>query len=169
MTGNPLRLTTVFVGVVAVGLLVGWLIRSQPTETVAVGRPAPDFTVELLEGGEFSLSDHLDGATGPMVLNLWASWCVPCRLEMPEIDEFAANNPGVMVLGVAVQDAFADAIAFAEDVAVDYPLAFGNPAFDAAYPRIALPVTYVINASGTVTVLHNGILDASDLEALVRR
>lgn len=158
-----------FVGVVVVGLVVAWVFRSQPTETAAVGRPAPDFTVELLDQGRFSLSEHLDGATGPMILNLWASWCIPCRTEMPDIDRFARDNPQVTVLGVAVRDQRQPALDFAEEVAVSYPLAFGDRAFEDAYTTIGLPVTWIINASGTVTALHNGILNVEDLEDLVSR
>lgn len=155
-----------FVGVVLVGLLIAWLFRSDQVETAEVGGPAPDFTVDLLDGGTFNLSAHLSNNQQPVVLNLWASWCIPCRTEMPDLDQFAAENPDWLVLGVAVQDRLPRALEFAAEVDVDYPLAFANDGFDRSYPRIALPVTFVIAADGTVTDLHNGILNVADLERL---
>ncbi len=114
------------------------------------------------------MADHL--ATGqPLVLNLWASWCLPCKTEMPDLDEFARTHPEVAVLGVAVNDTLAAAINFAAEVSVDYPLAFGNPTFEGAYPWLGLPVTWVIDGSGTVTALHNGIITVEGLERLISR
>lgn len=115
------------------------------------------------------LSEHLASTSGPMVLNLWASWCIPCRTEMPDLDRFARDNPNVHVLGVAVQDSREDTLEFADEVAVGYPLAFGNRAFEESYPVFGLPVTYVISPSGVVTALHRGILNVERLEDLIRR
>jgi thiol-disulfide isomerase/thioredoxin len=157
----------VFVGVVLVGLIIAWAVRSGPVETATVGRAAPEFTVSLLTGGSWSLADHLRDDGRPLVLNLWASWCLPCRTEMPDIDEFAAANPDIAVVGVAVDDRLQHAIAFAEEVAVGYPLAFGDRAFELAYPRIGLPVTYFIDSSGVVAGLRNGIVTVATLEELV--
>lgn len=151
---------------VAAGLLVAWMVRSGPVETVTVGRPAPDFEVELLSGGHWGLSEHLRDDGRPLVVNLWASWCVPCRTEMPDIDEFARANPDIAVLGVAVEDRREAASAFAAEVGVGYPLALGDGAFEQAYPRIGLPVTYFIDSSGVVISLRNGIVTVSTLEDL---
>lgn len=159
----------VFLGVVAVGLLIGWALRSPTSEVVALGSPAPEFTVELLDGGEFSLSTHLESANGPLLINLWAEWCEPCRTEMPEFDSFALNNPEVTVLGVAVQDPREKSIQFAEEVNVSYPLAFGNRQFETAFPVFGLPATFLVDSSGVVTAIHRGILDEAGLEELVRR
>lgn len=160
-------LTLIFVGVVAVGLAIGWLARSQPVEVAAVDRPAPGFTVELLDGELFDFGEHRSSTRRPLVVNLWASWCLPCRTEMPEISAFAEANPEVTVIGVAVQDTEAAARSFADLVQVSYPLAMGNPAFEAAFPWLGLPATYVIDSSGTVAVFHNGIVDAAALEEMV--
>lgn len=148
------------------GLLTGWLLRSTDG-SAEVGKPAPEFEVVLIEGGSFDLSTHFETDRRPLVLNLWASWCVPCREEIPEISAFSREHPDIKVLGVAVEDVEADSIAFARDIGAEYDLALGDGAFEEAYPRIGLPATYVIGDDGVVRALHNGILDKETLEALV--
>lgn len=152
----------------AVGLVVGWLVQSADTEVASIGSEAPEFTVDLFEGGTFTYpSDLAQGPKTLLVLNLWASWCVPCRTETPDISRFALANPEVTVLGVAVEDTFANATVFFEEFRPSYVLGFGNPQFEAAYPRLGLPVTYIIDADGIVTDVVNGIVNSELLESLV--
>jgi cytochrome c biogenesis protein CcmG, thiol:disulfide interchange protein DsbE len=158
------RLTLVFLGVVGAGLLLSWMLRSSPTEVATVGLPAPGFTVELLDGGRFDLDEQSSGRAA--VVNLWASWCIPCRTEMPAISEFAAAHPEILVVGVAVEDTLASAREFGAEISPAYQLALGDAEFEAVYPRLGLPVTYVIDAGGTVTDIHNGLIDAAMLEEL---
>ena len=157
-----LRLTGVFVGVIVVGLLLGWLLRSGETEVAAVGSPAPDFTVPLISGGTFTLSEH----DSVVVVNQWASWCIPCRTEIPEISAFADANPDVTVVGVAVEDTPDAARDFAREVMASYDLGLGNVEFESAYPRLGLPVTYVIDERGRVSDIVNGIVTREALEEL---
>lgn len=101
------------------------------------------------------------------MLNLWASWCEPCREEIPEISAFSRAHPGIKVLGVAVEDTEESAVAFARKIAPDYDMALGDAHFEAAYPRIGLPVTYIIDTDGVVAEAFDGRLDQETLEALV--
>ncbi len=158
------RLTGVFVLVIAIGLVAGWIVGSGAPDVATVGQRAPDFTVEVIDGGTFTLSDHEDG---PVVVNLWASWCPPCREEIPDISAFATANPGVTVVGVAVQDVEQAAREFAAQIGASYPLALGTVEFEDAYPNLGLPATYVIDGDGVVTDIHNGIIDEETLTELV--
>ena len=160
------RPLVIFVAVLGAGLLIAWLLGREPVTTAEVGATAPDFEVTLLDEGTFDLSDHLEADGRPIVLNLWASWCIPCRTEMPTLSEFARSNPDVLVLGVAVEDTLERASEFAAEIEVVYPLAMGDPAFETAYPRLGLPVTYFIDGDGLVTDQHNGLVDAETLEEL---
>ncbi|HEX6947347.1 MAG TPA: TlpA disulfide reductase family protein [Acidimicrobiia bacterium] len=175
MTPAPLPrrkpgLTLVFLGVVALGLAVAWFVRGLDSGTaLAVGARAPEFQVELIDGGTFDLSRHLD-AEQPraVVINLWASWCIPCRKEMPELSAFADAHPDVTVIGVAVQDSESASRAFAAEIGATYPLALGDDTFEDAYPTPGLPATFVIDGSGRIEVIHHGIVDRADLEEFTR-
>ncbi|MGH8915704.1 MAG: TlpA family protein disulfide reductase [Acidimicrobiia bacterium] len=140
-----------------VGFALTWALGGD-TVTATEGDAAPDFTVELLDGGSFSLADHLTNDGRPLILNLWASWCPPCRKEIPDLSAFAAANPDVAVIGVAVEDVLADSRALAVELDPSYPLAFGDEDFANAYPNLGLPVTYFIDGDGTVTEVFNGVL-----------
>lgn len=129
----------------------------------AVGGAAPDFTVEIVDGGSFTLSDQI-GA--PVVLNFWASWCEPCRTEIPAISAFAESHPEVVVIGVSAQDAESTAREFADEVAPSYPMALGSEEIEDAYPLFGLPATYVIDENGVVVEFFDGIIDEATLEAL---
>jgi thiol-disulfide isomerase/thioredoxin len=147
----------VFIGVLVLGLAVAWALEGRG-ETAVEGKIAPEFMVDLLDGGAVSLADHVEKDGRPMVLNLWASWCAPCRDEIPELSAFSDANPDIAVLGVAVEDVLADAQTLAAELEPSYPLAFGNESFERAYPNLGLPVTYFIDNEGKVTDVFNGIL-----------
>lgn len=170
-------LTLIFVGVVAVALAAVALWpdeESSPLDAAgALGvpsdvQPAPDFTVRLLDGSTFTLSEHLATDGRPVVLNFWASWCAPCRAEMPEFDILAEEKPGLLVLGVAVQDTEEKAREFADEIAVGYPLGFdGSETVAAAYPFLGLPATWLIAADGTISRQVNGQVNAEMLREMV--
>ena len=113
------------------------------------GEPAPEMSVALFDGSEFVLSQHLSQDGRPLVVNLWASWCTPCRREIPEFSRVAEANPGVAFLGVAVEDSRGPAEAFATEVGASYPLGIDEQlTVKNGYPFVGLPVTYLIDADG---------------------
>ena len=149
---------------VAIGLTIGWIFQSADGPTAEVGEQAPNFTVELIDGGTFSLSEAL-GRT--VVLNFWASWCGPCREEIPAISVFADANPDVAVVGVAVRDVEEASRQFAAEVDASYPLALGTDEVEEAYPAFGLPYTVIIDAEGTVEQIYEGVVDQYLLDDLV--
>ena len=155
-----------FIGVVGLGLAITWAVGDRG-QTAAVGDAAPDFTVELLDGGSFSLDDHLATDGRPLVINLWASWCAPCREEIPDLSAFALAHPDIAVIGVAVEDQPDDSRALADELGPSYPLALGNTEFEEAYPNFGLPVTFFLNGDGTVTGVHNGVLTDEILTEMI--
>ncbi len=132
------------------------------------GEPAPEIVVEMFDGSEFVLSRHLSDDGRPVVLNLWASWCTPCRREIPEFSHVADDNPQVAFVGVAVEDSRGPAEAFAAEVKASYPLGIDHAlTVKDGYPFIGLPVTYLIGADGVVVRQVQGQLNAATLQAFI--
>jgi len=159
--------------IVAVPALV-WTTRpSSPGDPTLAGgimidETAPDFTLDLFDGGTFTLSDHLARDSRPVIMNFWASWCVPCREEMPAFDAVARRHPEVLFIGVAVQDIEAAARQFAEAVAVSYPLGLDEDgAIVERYPTLGLPTTWFITSDGVIAAQRVGQLDEDSLESLI--
>jgi len=134
------------------------------------GGPAPLFELSLFDGSTFSLSRHLAQDGRPIVVNFWASWCVPCRNEMPALNDVAQRRPDVLFVGVAVEDAEKAARGFAEDVGVDYPVGLDNDGqVLAAYPTLGLPTTWFITGDGVLAAKKTGEVDGPALERLIDR
>lgn len=138
-----------------------------PGEAVA-GRRAPDFTVTLFDGSTFHLTEHLERDGRPVFLNLWASWCPPCRAEMPDLSSVSREYPSVLFVGVAVEDDAGAARAFAESIRVAYPVGADlDGSVDRAYPAPGLPATYMIDSGGLLRRVVYGQVTASQVEAML--
>jgi thiol-disulfide isomerase/thioredoxin len=168
LQGRRLRLTGVFVTVVAAGLLGAWIFRSADTDSATVGRVAPDFEIEDIETNEpIVLSRLIEDDDRPIVINLMASWCGPCREEIPELSAFSDANPGIIVIGVGVDDRLADFEQFVAEIRPTYPVGFDGGEMRASYPTLGLPATFFLNSDGEVVEVFNGILDRELLEGMV--
>jgi len=108
-------------------------------------RRAPDFELELL-GGDTISSDDLRGR--PVVLNFWASWCIPCREEMPAFERMwkRYRDDGIQIIGVNIQDSVAGAREFVDEIDVTYPIALDPQGSLAADLGVrGLPQTFFID------------------------
>jgi len=125
---------------------------------------APDFIVPTADGGTFSLDAHLASDGRPIFLNLWASWCFPCREEMPAIDQASKMNPEVAFVGVSVQDTTSEAYAFLDEVNVTYTVGFDEDgAVDGDYRPLGLPASYIISSDGVILERIFGKVTEDDL------
>ena len=138
--------------------------RVAPLSPATRRADAPGVELPLLEGGTFRLADHRGQV---VVLNFWATWCGPCREEIPDLarlhDEFAED--GVLIVGIAEDEEGAEVVApFAEALEIPYPLALDDGSAAAAYgPLAALPSTYIIGPDGTLRYFAAGMVDAATL------
>ncbi len=170
------HLTFIWIGIVLIVVGVAQIgLENQPVDDPGLAllaiheldEPAPDFTVRTFDGGTFTLSQALAGGS-PVVVNFWASWCLPCRTEMPVLDAAAKARPGFSFVGVAVDDTEAGARAFAAEVGVDYPLGWDSAdVIGSRYDAVALPLTVVISADGRIVGRKAGELDSESMEALL--
>ena len=135
-------------------------------------RPAPPVEGTTLDGDRVSLVDF---AGKVVVVNVWGSWCVPCRAEAPHLAAAAArlDGDGVRFLGIDVRDSPAQARAFVDRFDVPYPSIFDQSGstllgFRDTLPPNAIPSTLVIDASGDVAARVLGQVDETTLVQLVR-
>ena len=136
-----------------------------------IGKPAPAFTMVDTEGKKVSLADFKGR---PVVVNFWATWCGPCKLEMPWFEEFRAKYKadGVEVLGISEDDgAPKDDIAKAvKKAGVTYPILLYDATVSKAYGGVEyLPETYYIDKNGVVVEETHGAPSKDEMEANFRR
>lgn len=142
--------------VAAVGLLAFGLL-SKGNSGVALGEVAPARTMPNLEGGgEGSLDDY----RGKWVLvNFWASWCLPCRDEAPELEQFQRTHRGqnFTVVGIDTQDLSGDGREFVDKYGLSYPqLHDGNGAAAKDFGTTGVPENFLIDPRGKVRLLVRG-------------
>jgi peroxiredoxin len=141
-------------------------VTSKVRTSPKIGLKAPDFSLPDREGKTVRLSD-LRGKV--VVINFWASWCLPCRAEMPDLQEVSEKylDEGLVVLGVNTTyvDKRADALAFIDELKLTFPILFdesGDVGED-NYSVISLPTSYWIDRSGTIQVIHVGAMSRDQM------
>ena len=160
----PLALFTFFAG------LAGYMLTQEKEQFVAstmVGQPLPDFALPAaFEGLSGAAKADLTGGK-PRLLNIWASWCLPCIAEAPQLD--ALSKQGVEIVGIAIRDR-------PEDVA-NFLGRYGNPYSRIGSDKISevqlaigssgVPETFVIDAKGVIRYQHIGDIRDSDVPKLL--
>ncbi len=150
--------------------LVRWGAALVLTATIAVwpfgcagpagpaGEQAPlHYTLKDMHGADVRLADFKGR---PMIINFWATWCAPCRHEIPGfvelVEKYKAQN--FIVLGISVDDKPEDLRTFAEEFKMNYPVlvGLGHDDLQEAYGAFSLPVSWFIKADGTVDYKHLG-------------
>lgn len=169
---NPIRWTLLTIGVaiiVLLGVVFGLQLDrgGQITESPLVGKPAPDFDLPGLDGGRVRLADFVGR---PVVINFWASWCVPCREEAPRLESFYQRYgaQGVGVIGIVWNDSASAAKRFRAEFGLTFPQAT-DPGLGAAleYGVRGVPETYVISANGIIMAKVIGAVGPTTLDDIL--
>jgi thiol-disulfide isomerase/thioredoxin len=170
---SPLVLVVVAF-VVALMLYVGYHKArnpgGMPFRPLTASAPAPDFSLESLDGKATRLSDFRGKA---VLLNFWATWCGPCKIEMPWFVDFQNQygSQGLQIVGVAMDDASKEDIAkFAKDMGVNYPVLIGKEAVGDEYGGVpALPETFLIARDGKIMDKIIGLRGKAEIEDAIKK
>ena len=120
------------------------------------GQAAPDFALKSSTGENMRLSEHRGDV---VMINFWATWCGPCRQEMPLLDELYARyqRVGFNLLGVNIDDDSRRAMNMVEELGVSFPVLFdARKEVSKLYEVEAMPVTVLVDRQGTVRYVHHG-------------
>jgi len=173
------------VGVVLTGRLVGSgsaipdLAGFAPQQSASLagtgalpleGQPAPDFTLKTLDGSTVTLS-QLQGQ--PVLINFWASWCEPCRAEMPEIvrayEAHKADGLVVLAINMTFQDSLPEAQAFVKEFHMPFPALLEDTGAIArdAYRLPVLPMSFFIDRKGVIVHRQIGAMNGNQIDTYV--
>ena len=143
-------------------LLLG---ESRPEGAPEVGEQAPGFALQLDDGRTLT-SDYLKGR--PVVINHWATWCPPCRVEMPELVSAARANPEMVFIAVNNMEPRDKVEPFAAEYGLDFLVALDPEAhLNDLYAVRALPTTFFIDRDGKLAAVWEGVLNAEKLRELL--
>lgn len=132
----------------------------------AVDSPAPQFSLQDLDGKPLSLASYQGKV---VLLNFWATWCTPCRGEIPQFVDFqnTLGSQGLQLIGISMDDDAKPVHEFYQQFKMNYPVAIGNANLAESYGGVlGLPVTFLIGRDGRIAAKYIG---ATDLNALQQK
>jgi peroxiredoxin len=154
-------------------LALGVVACGGPGEAVPQGvnqgNRARDFTLTSLDGSEVSLSDFEDSV---VLVNFWATWCPPCRAEIPDFEEAYRNykDDGVVVLGINVEEPHRVVEPFVDSMDMTYPVLLDERGqVMQEYRAMGLPMSLLIDQDGVIRERHMGTLSADQLESYLAK
>ena len=136
-----------------------------PAAAATASEPAPDFTLETLDGAQLSLAS-LRGK--PVLVDFWATWCGPCEETIPVLIEFQRKYADrVHVLGVSVDWERELVAPYAREMGMNYPVLYGDDALAIDYGAPGFPTLFVVDAQGRIASAHVGVMTLKELEESV--
>jgi len=140
----------------ALGLLVSVVAATSLASSGLEGQVAPDFALKSSSGENMRLSEFRGDV---VMINFWATWCGPCRQEMPLLDELYTRyeRVGFNLLGVNIDDDSRRAMQMIEELGVNFPVLFdARKEVSKLYEVEAMPVTVLVDRDGNVRYVHHG-------------
>src|SRR5215471_16755665 len=142
-----------------IGLYLASRRAAQKPKSAASGNSAPDFTVTDINGKKLSLANYRGKV---VLLDFWATWCTPCRAEIPHFidyqNKYAAQ--GLQVVGISMDDDPKPVRAFYDELKMNYPVAMGSSQLADSYGGVlGLPVTFLIGRDGRIAKKYVGAVE----------
>ena len=141
---------------IAAGLILSVCAATSLASSGLAGRPAPDFALKSSSGENLRLSEYRGDV---VMINFWATWCGPCRQEMPLLDELYSRyqRVGFSLLGVNIDDDSRRAMDMIRELGVSFPVLFDSrKEVSRLYEVDAMPVTVIVDREGNIRHVHEG-------------
>jgi len=131
------------------------------------GKKAPDFKLNTIDGKEIKLSDFKGKK---VILNFWATWCSPCRAEIPDFVKFYNENKNkVEIIGIAVGSRERDVMEIVKKYKITYPVCIGDNKIEKLYgPINAVPTSFIIDENGYIKEKKIGIMNEEELKEILK-
>ena len=126
---------------------------SEPPADIRIGQTLPSFTLKALDGTIFKSKNPSDG---PVIINFWATWCQPCRKELPILKSLSADAKAE-VIGIALDEGGAGPVGkFVKQHDINYTVLLGNQDIFRRFKGYAIPYTLILDRSGKIVNIHRG-------------
>lgn len=157
---------TLVIAIAVIAIAAG--VYSARVRTVRPGsqehRPAPDFALPRIDGGQLQLSSYRGKV---VLLDFWATWCVPCREETPHFVEMQERykDRGLQIIGVSMDDSPDPVRTFYKQFHINYPVVMGTAETGSAYGGVlGLPIAFLIDRNGIIHFKHMRATEAAVFE-----
>ncbi len=142
------------------------------TESPVIGYPAPDFQLQDINGYHYKLSDFRGKV---IIVNFWASWCTPCKVEMPAFqsaaDEYRMDDVVILGINVTNQDSIKNVMTFLQEKGITFPILLDQSGSTSSlYQVFSMPTTFFIDPEGIIrNVMIGGPISKAAIRAEVRK
>ena len=157
------------IGFAVIGLICSQTPSALAQEVPSAGAPAPDWELTGQDGNTVKFSDFRGKV---VILNFWATWCMPCRIEIPHLDELQKQygDKGLAIVGVSLDEQGPEVVKkFVKQFQMTYLVVMGNEKIVAAYGGIeGIPTTFVIGRDGRIVSRHIGFAEKEVLEREIK-
>ncbi len=142
--------------------------KNDGPSPIKIGAPAPKLVLKDLQGRTVDLED-LKGKV--VIVDFWATWCEPCQIMIPWLEEFHNRyaSQGLEIVGVSMDDDVKDVKPFVDKAKMNYPILFGNDAIADAWGGVfGLPTSFMIDRQGKIRATHQGLVGKDVIEKDIR-